>query len=87
MKTVKPFTIFRSNKRKPSKSECCNEETALRCTVEFKKNILYDAFDRLMIKVRQQEEKHGDLLKAGKQAKHRLEELAPGIQLMEKKGN
>lgn len=48
---------------------------------------IFCTIDRLMIKVRQQEEKHGDLLRAGKQAKHRLEELAPGIELMEKKGN
>ena len=37
-----------------------------------------------MQKVRVQEEKHIELLKAGKQAKHRLEELAPDIQLREK---
>lgn len=34
-----------------------------------------------MQKVRIQEEKHVELLKAGKQAKHRLEELAPEIRL------
>lgn len=38
-------------------------------------------FFSLMIKVRAQEEKHVELLKAGKQAKHRLEELAPEIRL------
>lgn len=36
---------------------------------------------RLMLKVRNQEEKHVELLKAGKQAKHRLEELAPEIRI------
>lgn len=41
---------------------------------------------RLMVKIRAQEEKHIELLKAGKQAKHRLEELAPEIQL-KPKGN
>lgn len=35
----------------------------------------------LMLKIRSQEEKHVELLKAGKQAKHRLEELAPEIRL------
>lgn len=35
----------------------------------------------LMLKVRVQEEKHVELLNAGKQAKHRLEELAPEIRL------
>lgn len=35
----------------------------------------------LMLKVHIQEEKHVELLRAGKQAKHRLEELAPEIQL------
>lgn len=39
-----------------------------------------------MLKVRIQEEKHVELLKAGKQAKHRLEELAPEIRL-KGKGN
>lgn len=39
-----------------------------------------------MVKVRIQEEKHVELLKAGKQAKHRLEELAPEIRL-KGKGN
>lgn len=34
-----------------------------------------------MLKVRVQEEKHVELLKAGKQAKHRLEELAPEIRV------
>lgn len=34
-----------------------------------------------MVKVRSQEEKHIELLNAGKQAKHRLEELAPEIHL------
>lgn len=34
-----------------------------------------------MLKVRIQEEKHVELLNAGKQAKHRLEELAPEIRL------
>lgn len=34
-----------------------------------------------MLKVRIQEEKHVELLKAGKQAKHRLEELAPDLRL------
>lgn len=34
-----------------------------------------------MVKVRLQEEKHIELLNAGKQAKHRLEELAPEIHL------
>lgn len=34
-----------------------------------------------MLKVRIQEEKHGELLKAGKQAKHKLEEFAPEIRL------
>lgn len=34
-----------------------------------------------MQKVRIQEEQHVELLKAGKQAKHRLEELAPEIRL------
>lgn len=38
----------------------------------------------LMVKVRIQEEKHVELLKAGKQAKHRLEELAPEIRLKAK---
>lgn len=37
-----------------------------------------------MVKVRIQEEKHVELLKAGKQAKHRLEELAPEIRLKAK---
>lgn len=41
---------------------------------------------RLMLKIRMQEEKHVELLKAGKQAKHRLEELAPDIRL-KGKGN
>lgn len=36
---------------------------------------------RLMVKVRMQDEKHVELLKAGQQAKHRLEELAPEIRL------
>lgn len=40
----------------------------------------------LMIKVRMQEEKHVELLKAGQQAKHRLEELAPEIR-SKSKGN
>lgn len=39
-----------------------------------------------MLKVRVQEEKHVELLKAGQQAKHRLEELAPEIR-MKGKGN
>lgn len=39
-----------------------------------------------MLKVRIQEENHVELLKAGKQAKHRLEELAPEIRL-KGKGN
>lgn len=39
-----------------------------------------------MIKVRQQEMKHGELLEAGKQAKSKLEELVPEIVLTEKKG-
>lgn len=38
----------------------------------------------LILKIRSQEEKHVELLKAGKQAKHRLEELAPEIRLKEK---
>lgn len=37
-----------------------------------------------MLKVRIQEEKHVELLKTGKQAKHRIEELAPEIRLKEK---
>lgn len=40
----------------------------------------------LMQKVRIQEEQHVELLRAGKQAKHRLEELAPEIRL-KGKGN
>ncbi|XP_055323291.1 shootin-1 isoform X2 [Sitodiplosis mosellana] len=47
---------------------------------EQQKKIIND----LMLKVRVQEEKHVELLKAGKQAKHRLEELAPEIRLKEK---
>lgn len=39
-----------------------------------------------MLKVRIQEEKHVELLEAGKLAKHRLEELAPEIRL-KAKGN
>lgn len=39
-----------------------------------------------MIKIRVQEDKHVELLNAGKQAKHRLEELAPDIEL-KAKGN
>lgn len=37
--------------------------------------------NRLMVKVRIQDEKHVELLKAGQQAKYRLEELAPEIRL------
>lgn len=37
-----------------------------------------------MLKVRVQEEKHVELLNAGKNARHRLEELAPEIRLKEK---
>lgn len=41
-----------------------------------------------MLKIRAQEDKHVELLNAGKQAKHRLEELAPEIRLKGKgKGN
>lgn len=39
-----------------------------------------------MIKVRIQEEKHIELLQAGKQAKNKLEELVPEIGGTEKKG-
>lgn len=37
-----------------------------------------------MLKIRSQEERHMDLLKAGKQAKNKLEELVPEISLKEK---
>lgn len=39
-----------------------------------------------MIKVRIQDEKHSELLEAGKQAKNKLEELVPEISGSEKKG-
>lgn len=39
-----------------------------------------------MIKVRLQEEKHVELLEAGKQARNKLEELVPEIGQTEKKG-
>lgn len=37
-----------------------------------------------MLKVRAQDESHIELLRAGKQAKHKLEELAPEIGLTSK---
>lgn len=39
-----------------------------------------------MIKVRMQEEKHVELLEAGKQARNKLEQLVPEIGQAEKKG-
>lgn len=39
-----------------------------------------------MIKVRIQEEKHVELLEAGKQARNKLEQLVPEIGQAEKKG-
>lgn len=48
--------------------------------------ILFVIRHSLMIKVRMQEEKHVELLEAGKQAKSKLEELVPEISETEKRG-